>query len=457
MPKVDKAVAKAQPKETQGQDQEQAAKRQKLAPSAEASAEASRDAAAAAQEFAETGAKLHEQDVPIVRPTASTAGAAASAWPRWEDPGDEGASMVNTHQTMKALVPWLRQELPAVLANFGLTAAAQAVEKFCPLAIEAVAASSDLSSSALSSYKETWNPANCKVAIESASMYEAGGNLMWLDPGFVGEAAALLHPEPAWGTVVRYREQYFSRKACVKPADADASSNVGQSTSASLGRILFPCVLEAYSDDAARDWSQMPTSMRLLGGQAIVLAWYLAAGRAMLERDDDLLKMLWQAALTCTIRVQAAQSLAPTISQVAWASLELSEKYVSFVEMADTFIHWAAKVARIMADGDMKKKSSAQIIANSLRDKGLKYRGTPVNKQMVLCVGTVHDVFDETSLTILGMIEREFGRDVLSNGYHKLNRFMAVIKTQAVAVAAPGKTKEAPLSYKTNRRTFSSH
>ena len=135
---------------------------------------------------------------------------------------------------------------------------------------------------------------------------------MWLDPGFVGEFVSFLHAEPAWSVVVNYQKQFFSREACV-----------------GRGRLLFPCQLEAYSDDLARDWSKMPVSLRLLGGQPIVFAWYVAAARAISNNDEGLLRQLWQAALTCTIRLQSATSA----SELALSAVEASERYVRFSEM----------------------------------------------------------------------------------------------------------------------------
>ena len=113
---------------------------------------------------------------------------------------------------------------------------------------------------------------------------------MWLDLGFVGEHAALLHAEPAWATVVSYREQFFSRRAC---AGLSAPSGAGQSAAATeaekhgVGRMLFPCVLEAFVDDSTKllEASTMPTNMHLLGGQAIAFAWYVAAARTVQDRN----------------------------------------------------------------------------------------------------------------------------------------------------------------------------
>ena len=368
--------------------------------------------------------RLDADAAPSVRPAPTTE---ESLWPRWVDPGDEGAQQVNTYKTMKILVPWLRQELPAHLKRLGLTSGGK-VEAVSPLEIQA---STD--SSALSSYKEVWTPANCKVAIDNTDMYEAGGSLMWLDPGFVGEFVSLLHAEPAWSVVGNYQKEFFSREACN-----------------GRGRLLFPCVLEAYSVDEGRDWSKMPLSLCLLGGQAIVFAWYVAAARAMLASDDALLRELWQAALTCTIQLQRTTS----VSKLALPALELSERYVGFADMADTFPHWGTKIQRIIDNIDGVKKLSSQVVANHLRDMGVRFRGTPVTKAMILSVGHVHELFDESSFTTLRQIEKEFGRDVLSTNYTKLSRFMAVLKNHAMSVATHGKIKEVPPLSKTQEASF---
>ena len=358
--------------------------------------------------------RLDAGAAPSVRP-ASTA--EPDLWPRWVDPGDEGSQQVETYKTMKMLVPWLRQELPAHLKRLGLTSG-EKVEAVSPLEIQA---SND--SSALSSYKEVWTPANCKVAIANTGMYEAGGSLMWLDPGFVGEYVSLLHAEPAWSVVANYQKDFFSQKECT-----------------GKGRLVFPCVLEAYSVDESRDWSTMPSSLCLLGGQAIVFAWYVAAARAMAASDDALLRELWQAALTCTIHLKRTTS----VSQLALSAMELSERYVAFADMSDTFTQWATKVQKVIDNTDGMKKLSSQVVANQLRDMNVRYRGSPVTKGMILSVGHVHELFDESSLTTLRQIEKEFGRDLLSTNYTKLRCFMVVMRNHAMSVAAHGKIKEAP-------------
>ena len=83
-----------------------------------------------------------------------------------------------------------------------------------------------------------------------------------------------------------------------------------------------------------------------------------------------------------------------------------------------------------------------QVIANTLKNMGLKYRGTAVNKQMVLSAGHVREMFDEGSMAVLKILEREHGRDLLSNQYTKLSRVLGLVKSHAPSVAAAGRAKE---------------
>ena len=239
---------------------------------------------------------------------------------------------------MKSLVPWVRSELLLHLSDFG-HGEVTCVENVHPLSIES-------SIGTLSNFKEVWNPENCSKAFDSAAMYEAGANLTWLDLSFVGEFEALLHAEPEWKTVLAFVDQFFSRR----PAPAAESEG--------LGRIAFPCVLTAYSgSDGGVSLNEMPKHLKLLGGQAIVFAWLLAAARALQSSDKELLKMLWQAALTCTVRLYS--TIAP--KDLAVQSLELSEQQQSLAQMTDTFVHWSKKVMFIL-EKDGILKGSVQVL-----------------------------------------------------------------------------------------------
>ena len=344
------------------------------------------------------------------------------AWPRWEDPGDSNASTTDALRQMRSLVPWVRQELPAAMTRLGFKVDGD-VAAMSPLKIE-----KESKTSKLSNFKETWTPANCASSIATTGLYEAGGSLFWLDPGFVGGHVPLLHQAPQWSVVAKYTQEFFSRTACGAAEEGESG----------LGRLLFPCVVEAYECDAGRDWSKMPRSLKLLAGQPMLFAWYLAAARALQRSDDALLTVLWQAALTCTVRVEATDSVA----KLAVSAVAASEKYSRFADMADTFFHWTTKVQGILDDVDPSRKQSAPVLATKLADMGVRYRGALISKAHLYSVGHIRDFFDDSSLQVLRLIENEFGRHVLSTDYTKLSRFLASFRNHLAGVAAAGKGKE---------------
>ena len=367
-----------------------------------------------------------EPTVPSLRPPSDTAAASQQPWPRWQDPGNEGAASVKTYHTVRSLLPWVRQELPAAVRKLGETCEG-AVEGVAPLKI------GKNKDKTLSNYKEVWTPANCKTSIATTGMYEAGGSLMWLDPGFHGEHVPMLQQEPQWPVLVQYQEQFFSRTACGPAEDVPEQAS-------GLGRLVFPMTLEAYETDLARDWAVMPRHLSLLAGQPMLLAWYLAAVRALQASDNALLLQLWQAALTCTIKVTAAAS----VGQLALSAVFASEKYLKLAEMTDTWFHWSTKVQKIIDDMDEKHQLSGLVLTKQLADKGVRYRGALVNKHHVYSVGHVHELFDEQCLGVLRTIENEFGRNVLSVDYTKLRSYLTTVKSAAPGVSAPNKLKEVP-------------
>ena len=355
-------------------------------------------------------------------PSSATADPLWPAWPRWEDPGDSNASTTDALRQMRSLVPWVRQELPAAMTRLGFKVDGD-VAAVSPLKIE-----KKNDTSKLSNFKETWTPANCVSSIATTGLYEAGGSLFWLDPGFVGGHVPLLHQAPQWSVVAKYAQEFFGRTACGAAEEGESG----------LGRLLFPCVVEAYECDAERDWSKMPRSLKLLAGQPMLFAWYLAAARALQRSDDALLTVLWQAALTCTVRVEATDSVA----KLAVSAVAASEKYSRFADMADTFFHWTTKVQGILDDVDPSGKTSAPVVAKKLADMGVRYRGALISKAHLYSVGHIRDFFDDSSLQVLRLIETEFGRNVLSTDYTKLSRFLASFRNHLAGVAAAGKGKE---------------
>ena len=119
--------------------------------------------------------------------------------------------------------------------------------------------------------------------------YEAGGNMLWLNPEVWCEKF-IPGPEPSWAWVGDCARQNFQ-------------AFVGGSTGE---RIMFPvCLAGVWSRDVGELDKGYPVGMRPLGAHGFLYGWYLAVFLAMEADDKHRVAMLYEAALTATIIVCA--------------------------------------------------------------------------------------------------------------------------------------------------------
>ena len=125
-------------------------------------------------------------------------------------------------------------------------------------------------------------------------MYEAGANVLWLDPGLSPAFLADRRPwialeEPSVAVVRRTVNQFFSKDAAWS---AKASCK---------GRLVWPITMEAAGLTRVEYSAEyFDSSIRLLGGHTVLYAWYGAMRDALMARDDDMIRMLWECGLTMT-------------------------------------------------------------------------------------------------------------------------------------------------------------
>ena len=177
----------------------------------------------------------------------------------------------------------------------------------------------------------------------------------------------------------------------------------------------------------------IPAKLTLIVGHALLYAWYYAVGVALGAADGARLRLLWECALTCTLRVRVEARL----DELALLSMRISEKFKAQERgMADTFITFTAKVSAIAPPS-----TSAQRIADILAQRGVSYSGARITKQMVLAIQAVSAMLTESLKSTLCLIDREFGREVLSTSYTKLARVVNLAKTLAGTLSPHGKVR----------------
>ena len=100
-------------------------------------------------------------------------------------------------------------------------------------------------------------PARCLHAIQSTGLYEAGGNLLWVDPQLTWDNGYTIpREEPSWALVTQYAEAFFTAAAVAgstlsptpggvspgTPGGVSPGATGGVSTGQERGRarLLFP-------------------------------------------------------------------------------------------------------------------------------------------------------------------------------------------------------------------------
>lgn len=345
--------------------------------------------------------------VPAKKPRVAPAGEVACRMPELP----ENYVHQSTYAIMRDVVPYVAEALPKALDDMGL-AREQELVACPPLAIKGSDASG------MRNFKEIWQPRNCKLSIETAGLYEAGGNILWADMNLSSAGRpsdVLLREEPAMQQILDYADQFFSL--------TEAARVSGETV-----RLVYPDVLETAAPDinalfaggAPHTGATFPSKLNLVAGQALLFAWYWSLGMALRRSDSTHVRALWECGLTCTVRVRVCSR--PRELNVL--SIHISEKYSGFSKgMTDSFVMWSRKVMSVAA-----AQGSAAKIASSLASQNISYDGTKASKQMVLASMSIVNNLDEACYGDLRLLEREFGRDTITTGYTKLPKVIAVIK-----------------------------
>ena len=93
--------------------------------------------------------------------------------------------------------------------------------------------------------------------------------------------------------------------------------------------------------------------------------------------------------------------------------------------MSDSFVGFAYKALLIMRISSESNKLKV------LTSAGIRFNAAAPTKHMVIGILIFDDKITDHALAALRCIERKFGREVLTAGYHKLTRVSAICTTAA--------------------------
>ena len=150
----------------------------------------------------------------------------------------------------------------------------------------------------LVSYKAPWDQEQAAVSLKTTNMYEASGNLFWVNPFPASPQEAIVAGEsPSWAMVDDMAGIF---RACAStPGDDDDKLKL----TARDNRIVFPVTLCVYAPKAADlEGKTFPGALRVVTGHTAIYGWYLAMYEALDKGPRSWVAALWQAALTVTIQ-----------------------------------------------------------------------------------------------------------------------------------------------------------
>ena len=76
-----------------------------------------------------------------------------------------------------------------------------------------------------------------------------------------------------------------------------------------------------------------------------------------------------------------------------------------------------------------------------LKGLGIKYRGTLL-KNMIMSGGHVRELVNDEVLSVLGKIDKQFGREFFSQAWSKIARVLALVRGHGPLVASADKLSE---------------
>lgn len=158
-----------------------------------------------------------------------------------------------------------------------------------PLEIKATASDRELLS-----YKPPWKHEAAQTSLANTGLYEASGNLFWVNPFPASAQATVCAGEtPPWSAVMGMSDAFRPDDAATfKQPDATAREK-----RISPGHVGAPCL-----DVGGFDKATFKGTLQLVTGHPVIYGWYVAMREALSRGDNRWIASLVQAAVTVTLR-----------------------------------------------------------------------------------------------------------------------------------------------------------
>ena len=252
-----------------------------------------------------------------------------------------------------------------------------------------------------------------RTSIETTSMYEAGGNLLWVNwrPPPAGKADIIAGQQPRWSHVNEVAERYYWEAAMVGGSGGRL-------------RIAFPVslLLHAESLGDLQGDAGFAGSLVMLVGHVWVWGWVVGMHTAIQTGNTALIRALWESALTVTLHVRVGMTdIAKAAVTIAESELRKTQDRIA----GDSFVSFATKCCLIIDESPNKTAAKGKVLS----ELGVTYGGSAVTKAMLTAVLYFSDRFDHRAIELFRNIEYKHGREVMTGANSKLSRLGGLCST----------------------------
>ena len=295
----------------------------------------------------------------------------------------------------------VQENLPALLVKSEITKDKfERLEDYPPLMIGE-------SASKLCSFKEMWNTAHALTSIQQSKMYEAGGSLLWCTAG--ADARQVPVNVYTWSQL----EEAIDSTILAHPETS---------------RLYIDGVFDGVVNGIEAVADQTPKGVKLLTKHLVAYCWWVSIFQAMCSEDVEKIKLLWQAALTITLRVRvASQTDAYTLAKV---TIDHSESLKTQADcLCDSLPSFCQKL-KIMIDHLENQGTRKQIDqVKRLSEDKVCFRKTLVHRTMLTACLSINSCLSQRSRSLLSSMESQhIGLHLFSRSYTRMYKLVTTVK-----------------------------
>ena len=180
----------------------------------------------------------------------------------------------------------------------------------------------------LKNFREPWNMQSCLESLNSTQIYEASGNVFWLDVLGTKFGDLELHDaDVTWRRLLDDGAALWSDEAFLSSCDE-----------AQYRRFIFPGYLPAVLANPSHVESTLKSGachfsrLCVLGGHSIIYSWYQALADALAGGVDSRVWKLYEAGMTATIRLRLTTSHTQVLTDAhVWSETMLARNLMMTV------------------------------------------------------------------------------------------------------------------------------